>query len=85
MQDQILIEEETGEYVMKASFDDQEFFLKFYGNGERAYEISLFADCLVPLRDFINKYLDQACFSDQYFNPLEKFIGKGEESEQENP
>ena len=84
MQDQILIEEETGEYVMKASFDDQEFSLKFYGNGERSYSIELFPDCLVPLRDFINKYLNQACFSDQY-DPLEKFIKKDEEGKQENP
>jgi len=32
MQDQILIEEESYEFVMKADFDDQEFCLKFYGH-----------------------------------------------------
>mgnify|MGYP006059534077 FL=1 len=83
MQDQILIEEESYEFVMKADFNDEEFCLKFYGHDGFKQSVVLFPDLLVPLRDFINKYLNQACFSDQYDTP-EKFIQE-EEDESENP
>lgn len=66
MQDQILIEEASYEFVMKADFDDEEFCLKFYGHDGFKESVTLYPDLLVPLRDFINKYLNQACFSDQY-------------------
>jgi hypothetical protein len=87
MQDRILIEDEDYyEFVMRANFDDEEFCLKFYGaeGRERNFSIGLSPHTLVPLRDFINKYLNQACFSDQYFDPLAKFIEKDEEGEEEN-
>jgi len=87
MQDRILIEDEDYyEFVMRATFDDEEFCLKFYGSegSERNFSIDLTPHALVPLRDFINKYLNQACFSDQFDTP-EKFMEENEEGEQENP
>jgi hypothetical protein len=73
MQDQILIEKSSGEFVMKANFDDHEFTLKFYGADGFKQSVDLYPDLLVPLRDFINKYLDQACFGEQFdiFPPVD--------------
>lgn len=85
MHDEILIEERTGEYVMKASFDDEEFYLKFYGNGERVYSITLFPDCLVPLKGIIESYLTQARFSNRFDQICDLITDDEEGKELENP